>query len=109
MMSRRRTEIPNPWFARSCKKTIADQFVTSPFADDRARDVTDVVLIEAQDRSITRIRQCLPGAGKPVSMEAAELDAFLKIHLSGSGRLKGPVPSVVRFEIVFIDGQEFGF
>src|SRR5205823_8394516 len=107
VMTRGRAKIPNPGIAVSSQKTVPDQLVTSPFADDGARDIPDIVLIEAQHRAEARSSQRLPRAREPVTVKAAEVDAFFEVDLRRARGLKRPVPLVGWFEIVFIDGKEF--
>src|SRR5438552_2996954 len=103
-MPRSRTEIPDPRIACAGEQRISDQFVASPLADDGARDVTDVVLIETQHCTEARVGQRLPRAREPVSMETLEVDALFEIDLSRPASHQRPVPAVRRFEIVFVDG-----
>src|SRR5262249_37949450 len=109
MMARGRSEIPDPGFAGSREERVPNQLVASPFADDCARYVTDVVLVEAQHRAEARLRQRFTRPSQTITMQTLEIDALFKVHLRGSGRLQRPVPSVGRLEIVFVDRQEFGF
>src|SRR5690349_22811995 len=103
-----RAEVPDPGITCSGQQAISDQLVTGPLANDGARNVSDIVLIETQHRTETGFRQRLAGAREAISMQALEIDTFFKIHLSGSRCLQRPVPAVSRLEIVFIDGQKFG-
>src|SRR5262245_6268395 len=107
MMTRRRPEIPHPRFARSGKQAVSNKFIAGPFADDCARDVTDVVLVETEHRAEARLCQRFSGSRKPVSMQAPEVDALFEIDLRRTGRLKRPVPAVVRLEVVFVNRQKF--
>jgi hypothetical protein len=42
-------------------------------------------------------------------MEAFEIHALFEIDLSRAWRLKGPVPFVCGFEIIFVNGKNSGF
>ena len=65
VMPRGGTEIPHPRFAVAGEQTPAREFVARPLADDRARDVADVVLIEDQQRAQLRLRQRITRAREP--------------------------------------------
>src|SRR5436190_8125552 len=100
-------EVPNPRLTRTGKQRVTDQLVASPLADDGAGDISNVVLIEAQDRAQIRLRQGFARACEAITMQTTEIDAFFEVHLRGAGRLQWPVPTVSRLEIVFVDRQEF--
>src|SRR5262245_31902392 len=87
MMARRRAEVPDPRLPGTREQRISNQFVSRPFADDGAGDVADVVLVEAQHSSQTRLRQRFARSRQPVSMQAPELNAFLEIDLRRSRSL----------------------
>src|SRR5262245_30352546 len=99
-------EIPHPRVARAGKKAIPDQLVASPLADDGARNVADVVLIEAQDGAKPGVVERLPGTGQAIAMEPLEIDALLEIDLCCAGSLKRPVPAVRRLEVIFVDRKK---
>src|SRR5262249_17303637 len=103
MMTGGGAEVPDPWISCSRQQAISDQFVAGPFTDDRARNVSDVVLIEAQHRTQPGLRQRLTRAGKAISVQPFEIDALFKIHLSRARRLQRPVPAMRRLQIVFVD------
>src|SRR5687767_7711411 len=101
-----RTEIPYPGLAGSGEQTVPDQFVARPLANDRARDISDVVLIEAEDRAQVRFAQRVASAREAISVQALEVHAFFEIDLCRAGRLKRPMPAMRRLQIVFVDGKE---
>ena len=72
MMACGGTEIPDPWIAGSGQQAVSDQLVARPLADDGARNVTDVVLIEAQHRAETGLRQRLTRAGQTITVQTLE-------------------------------------
>src|SRR2546427_11573202 len=72
MMTRRRSEVPNPGIAGSRQQAIPDQLVTSPFADNSARDVTDIVLIKREHRAHAGLCQRLARAGEPIPVQRSE-------------------------------------
>src|SRR5438132_1523933 len=109
VMPRGGSEIPNPGVAGSGEQTIANQLVASPLSNDCAGDITDVVLVETQHRAQPGIGQRLPRARQTVAVQAAKLNAFFEVDLCCARRLKRPVPSMYRLEIVFVDGKEFRF
>ena len=106
VMARGGAEIPYPGVAGSRQQAIPDQLVAGPLADDGAGDVADVVLIETEHGAEAGLGQRLARACQPVAVQAAKVDALFEIHLSRAGRLEGPVPAMVRLEIVFVDRQE---
>ena len=54
---RRRAEVPDVGIAVAGEQRVARQLVARPLADHRARDVADVVLVEAQQRAQARTRR----------------------------------------------------
>src|SRR5262249_4634848 len=78
------------------------------FADNGARNVPDIVLIETKHCAKAGLGQRLSRSGEPVAMEALEIHALFEVDLSRSGRLERTVPAVRRLEIVLADWQEFG-
>src|SRR2546422_9502057 len=100
MVSRRGAEIPHPRLAGAGQQTPARELVARPLADDRAREIADVVLIEHEDRAEARPRQRLTRAAQPIGVQAPEIHALFEVHLRVSRRLEGPVPSMARIDIV---------
>ena len=96
-------EVPDPGLAVTGEQAIPDQLVASPLADDGARDVANVVLVEAQHRAESGIAERLSRARKAIAMQALEIDALFKVDLRDAGRLKRTVPAMRRVEIVFVD------
>src|SRR4030095_9275028 len=76
MMARRRTKIPNPWFAVPSEEAVADQLVSSPLADNGAGDVTNVVLVETQHRADVGVGERLTRARYTIPVQPREIDAF---------------------------------
>src|SRR6185369_14338380 len=87
---------------------IADQLVARPFADDGARDVADVVLVEAEHRAEAGGGERLARAREPVAVQAPEVDALLEVDLRDAGRLERPAPAVAGVEVGFVDRNEAG-
>src|SRR6185369_7865964 len=94
VMPRRRAEIPDPGLAGAGQQRVADQLVARPFADHRARDVADIVLIEAEHRAEPRGGERLARARQAVAMQSLEIDALLEIDLRRSGGLQRPRPAM---------------
>src|SRR5262245_2051478 len=109
MMTRGRAKIPDPGIAWTGQQGVPDQFVASPLADDGARDVSNVVLVEAQHRAEARLRQGLARARQTIAVKSLEVHTLFEIHLSGARRLKRTMPSMRRLEIILVNGEEFGF
>ena len=82
------------------EQRIARQLVARPFADHGARDVADVVLVEAQQRAESRLRERRARAREPVVVQPAEVDALLEVDLRVARRLQRPVPLVLRIDVV---------
>src|SRR2546422_9945141 len=70
------------------------RYLSPPFADDRAREIADVVLVEHEERAETRARQRLARAPEPIRVQTTEVHALLEVHLRVSGRLERSVPPV---------------
>src|SRR5262249_59503275 len=51
MVPRRRAEVPDPRLAVAGEQRVADELVAGPLADDGARDVAHVVLVEHEERA----------------------------------------------------------
>ena len=94
VVARGRAEIPHPRLAVAGQEAPARELVARPLADDRARDVADVVLVEHEQRAQARFRERLARARETIVVQAAEIDALLEIHLHVAGRLQRPVPAV---------------
>ena len=64
------TLLTAPWDreAKLAPLTPARQLVAGPFADDRAGNITDVILVEQQEGPQARPGQRLPYAAQPVSV-----------------------------------------
>jgi len=62
-----------------------------PLADDGARDVADVVLVEAEQRTQSGIRERGARARETIIVESAKVDTLLEIDLRVAGRLQRPV------------------
>src|SRR5439155_3782829 len=108
-MTRCGTEIPNPGVAVSGEQAVPDQLVARPLADNGARDIANVVLIETQHRAQPGLAQRLTGPREAIAVQAPKLDALFEIHLGRARSLKWPVPAVCRLEIVLVDGEEIRF
>src|SRR3954468_17856174 len=103
VVARRAAEIPDVGLTRAGKKRIARQLVTRPFADDRARGVADVVLVEAKERAEAGMRERGAHPPEAIGVQPAKVDALLEIDLRASRRLQRPVPAVMRVDVVRTD------
>src|SRR5439155_4835573 len=108
-MTRGGAEIPNPGVAVSGEQAVPDQLVARPLADDGARDIANVVLIDTQHRAQPGLAQRLTGPGQAITVQARKVDALVEIQLGRAGSLKRQVPAVCRLEIVLVDGEEIRF
>ena len=104
---RRRAEVPDVRVAVAGEQRVARELVARPLADDGARGVADVVLVEAEQRAEPRARQRRARAREPVVVQAAEVDALLEIDLRVARRLQRPVPPVMRVDVVGPDDPGF--
>ena len=105
MVLRGGAEIPDVRIAVAGEQRIASELVARPFTDDRARDVTDVVLVEAQQRAESRFRERRARAREPVIVQSAEVDALLEIDLRVPRRLQRAIPVVMRIDVVGPDDR----
>src|SRR5207245_9372182 len=71
----RRAEVPHPGPAVAGQDTPARELVPGPLADDRARDIPDVVLVEDQQRAEPGADQGLADPAQAVPGQAAERPA----------------------------------
>src|SRR6185436_18268993 len=92
------TEIPNVGIAVAGQERIAGQLVARPLADDGARHVADIVLVEAQQRAKARRDQRLARSRQPVVVQSAKVDALLEVDLRVAGCLQRAVPPMVRVD-----------
>ncbi len=106
VVARGRAEIPHPRLTWSGEQAIADQLVARPLADDRARDVADIVLVETQHRAETGRGEGLAGAREAVAMQAPEIDALLEVDLRDARCLQRPMPAMARIEVALVDRKE---
>ena len=81
MMPRRRAEVPDVRIAVAGEQRIARQLVARPLADHRARDVADVVLVEAEQRAEARFGERRARAREAVIVQPPEVDALLEVDL----------------------------
>jgi len=107
MVLRRRAEIPDVGIAVAGQQRVACELVAGPFADDRARDIADVVLVETEQRAQTGACEGGAGARQPIVMQPAEIDALLEIDLGVARRLQRPIPAVMRIDVVGADAPGF--
>ena len=96
-------EIPHPRLAVAGQQAPARELVARPLADHRARDVADVVLIEAEERAESRGCERVAGAREAVVVQPAEIDALFEIHLHAAGRLQRTLPAMTRISGVIQD------
>src|SRR5438046_4551029 len=99
MMLRRRTEVPDVRIAVTGQQRVTRQLVTRPFADHRTRDVTNVVLIEAQQRA--KPGMCKRGAcaRKSVIVKPPNVAPLLAVNWRVAGRLPPSIRAVLRVHI----------
>src|SRR3989442_12029436 len=88
---RGRAEVPHPRLAGARQQAPARELVARPLADDRAREIADVVLVEHEDGAEARLRQRLARAAEPIGVQTLEIDALLEVHLRVAGRLQRAV------------------
>src|SRR5439155_6562809 len=69
VVTRGRAEVPHPRLAVAGEQAPARELVARPFADDRAREIADVVLVEHEERAETRARQRLARAPEPIRVQ----------------------------------------
>src|SRR5437016_9930008 len=100
MMLRRRAEVPDVWITVAGQQRVTRQLVARPFADHRARDVTDVVLIEAQQRAEAGMRKRGARPREPIIVEPAKVDPFLEVDLRVARRLQRSIPAVLWIDTV---------
>src|SRR5256885_1924170 len=99
-----RAEVPDPRLARAGQQAPARELVACPFADDRAREVADVVLVEHEHGPEVGFRQRLARAAEAVGVQPLEVDTLLEIDLGVAGRLERPVPAMARVDVIGADG-----
>ena len=100
VMLRGRAEVPDVGLAVAGDQRVAQQLVARPLADDRARRVADVVLIERQQRAEAAARERLAHARDAVGVQPAEIDALLEVDLRMAGRLQRALPLMMRIDVV---------
>ena len=103
-MARGGAEVPHPGLAVAGQQAPARELVARPLADDRAREIADVVLVEDEHGAEPGGGQRLAGAAETVGVQAAEVHALLEVHLHVAGRLQRPIPAVARVHVVGRDG-----
>ena len=108
VMLRRRAEIPDVRIAVAGEQRVARQLVARPLADDGARRVADVVLVEAQQRAEPRVRERRARAREAVVVQPAEIDALLEVDLRVARRLQRAIPAVMRIDVVGPDDLRLG-
>src|SRR5438874_13698970 len=86
VMLRRRAEIPDMRIAAAGEERVARELVARPIADDGARHVADVVLVEDEQRAQVRFGERLSRAAQAIAMEATEIDALFEIDRARSQR-----------------------
>src|SRR5262249_44311034 len=104
MMARGRAEVPHPRLAVAPQQTTARELVARPFADDGAREIADVVLIEHEHGPEPRRRQRLTRAAETIRVQPPEVDTLLEVDLHVTRRLKRAIPAVARIDIGGSDG-----
>src|SRR5215472_1375106 len=105
MMLRRGPEIPDIRITRAAEKRIARQLVARPFADHRAGDVADVVLIEAEQRAESGIGERGARPCETVIVQTPEVDTLLEVDLRVPGRLQRTIPAMLRVDVVGADDR----
>src|SRR4029078_10481758 len=86
------------------KQDAARALVARPFANVRARDVANVVLVEQQQRADVRGAQRCPGLLEAVGAEAREVDALLPVDRH-RGSARCDVHALLSFtELMIVSG-----
>src|SRR5207237_3047717 len=101
-------EIPDPRLAGAGQQAPPRELVARPLADDGAREIADVVLIEDEHGAEPGLCQRLPRAAEAIGVEALEIHALLEVHLRVPGRLQRPIPAVARIHVLGADGSGDG-
>src|SRR5438128_1323596 len=96
----RAAEIPDVRVAVSGEPRIARELVARPFADNGARRIADIVLVEGKQRAHARPGEGGPHARQAVIVQPPEVYALLEIDLRVARRPDGPLPVVVRIDVV---------
>src|SRR6185369_4746303 len=99
-----RAEVPEDEIAVAGKQDAARALVARPFANVRARDVANVVLVEQQQRADVRGAQRCPGLLEAVGAEAREVDALLPVDRH-RGAARCDVHALLSFtELMIVSG-----
>ena len=107
MMLGRGAKIPDVGIAVSGQQRVTRQLVARPITDDGAGDVSDVVLIEAEQRAQPRLSQRGAGSCQTIIVKAAEVDALLEVDLRVARRLQRAIPAIMRLDVVGPDDLRF--
>src|SRR5262249_38644552 len=94
-----------PRLAVARQQTPARQLVARPLANDRAGEITDVVLVEDEDSAEPRSGERLARAAEAIGVQAPEVHALFEIHLHVAGRLERTIPPVAWIDVVGCDGS----
>src|SRR6478752_10591177 len=93
-MHRGRAEVPQDRVATACQQHPARKLVAGPFADLGRRDVTNVVVIEQQQRAEIGSLERGLRAAKAIAMHAAVVHTLLEIDAHGAEYRQVPSPVV---------------
>ena len=101
VMDRRRAEVPQDRIAAAAhQERPARQLVARPFADLGRGDVTDVVVVEQQQRAEVGGLESGLRAAQPVTVQAAVVDALLEIDAHGAEHRQMTAPVVARVDVL---------
>src|SRR4030095_6840356 len=108
MMARGRAEVPHPGLTVPGQETPARQLVARPLADDGAREIANVVLVEHQERAECRVLKRRARATQRIGVQAAEVDALLEVDLGVTGRLERTIPAMAGVHVAVGHGPGTG-
>ena len=100
MVRRRRTKIPEVRLAIAGQYRKAAHLVAGPFADSRAGQIADIVVVKYQQRAELRGAQRLPRSAESITMQASEVDSFLEVDIHHSGCTQRSLPVVTWIDVL---------
>ena len=95
-----RAEVPQDRILAADQQRPARKLVAGPFADLGRGDVADVVVVEQQQRAELGLLQRGVGAGEPVALQAAVVDALLEVDAHGAEHRQMAAPVVARVDVL---------
>ena len=79
VVTRGGAEVPDHWLPAARQQGVASHLVARPLADHRAREVSDVVDVEHEQRTEIGRLQGFARAGEPIRTQSLEVDSRLEI------------------------------